>query len=205
MPTEREMNVDEIFRQALLNRIGERRFSYWFAGARFSASPSGLIVRVENEFLCAFIRSSFQHELQKICVDVAGVELPIEICCDETPASARPTLNTPQKSTFEAPTPTFSPSNPAFETSAPRFPSLNETAAPQFAPQPAKKRGRPRKNPLPQASERSVETPTPFFERSLEPNASADFAFDAGVFRASAPRPETPTANVPVSPNFATY
>ncbi|MBQ6826512.1 MAG: hypothetical protein IJO46_00740, partial [Thermoguttaceae bacterium] len=96
------MNVDEIFRQALLNRIGERRFSYWFAGARFSASPTGLVVRVENEFLCAFIRSSFQHELQKVCVDVAGVELPIEICCDETPASSFPTQNKPQKRPFDA-------------------------------------------------------------------------------------------------------
>jgi chromosomal replication initiation ATPase DnaA len=145
------MNVDEIFRQALLNRIGERRFSYWFAGARFSASPSGLIVRVENEFLCAFIRSSFQHELQKICVDVAGVELPIEICCDETPAPAFPTQNQPQ--------------TPAFETSAPAFPARS-SSLPAIAtgfsvqngtsPQPAKKRGRPRKNPFPQDAERST-------------------------------------------------
>ncbi|MBQ2851589.1 MAG: hypothetical protein IJE77_13995, partial [Thermoguttaceae bacterium] len=108
------MNVDEIFRQALLNRIGERRFSYWFAGARFSASPSGLIVRVENEFLCAFIRSSFQHELQKVCVDVAGVELPIEICCDETPATGAPTQNKPQSSTFETPAPVFPAQSSSF-------------------------------------------------------------------------------------------
>ena len=180
------MNVDEIFRQALLNRIGERRFSYWFAGARFSASPSGLIVRVENEFLCAFIRSSFQHELQKICVDVAGVELPIEISCDEAPASA------------------FPAQNQAFETSA--LPVQREAfgGAP-FAPQPAKKRGRPRKNPLPQDLERSSEAPSAFFERAPEPNVSANFAFDSGVFQASAPRPEPPTPNVPLSQNFATY
>ena len=174
------MNVDEIFRQALLNRIGERRFSYWFAGARFSASPTGLIVRVENEFLCAFIRSSFQHELQKICVDVAGIELPIEICCDETPAPAFPTQNKPQSQAFETP----------------------------VGATPSKKRGRPRKNPLPQDAERPVETSPSFFERSPEPNASADFAFNADVFRASTPRPEPSAPNVhfsPVPQNFATY
>jgi len=201
------MNVDEIFRQALLNRIGERRFSYWFAGARFSASPSGLIIRVENEFLRAFIRSSFQHELQKVCVDVAGVELPIDICCDETPAPAAfPTQNKPQNQAFETPVAVFPTPGQAPQTSAFPFPTANETATPsQFAPQPAKKRGRPRKNPLPEASERSLETPSTFFERSPERSASGDFAFDADVFRASTPRPEPPTSNVPVSPNFATY
>lgn len=201
------MNVDEIFRQALLNRIGERRFSYWFAGARFSASPSGLIVRVENEFLCAFIRSSFQHELQKVCVDVAGVELPIEICCDETPAPAVATPNKPQNQAFEASGATFPPSGRAPQTSAFAFPPSNTPpVSPQFAPQPAKKRGRPRKNPLPQAPERSIETTSSsFFERAPERNASADFAFEADVFRASAPRPETTPVDVPVPPNFATY
>jgi len=201
------MNVDEIFRQALLNRIGERRFSYWFAGARFSASPSGLIVRVENEFLCSFIRSSFQHELQKVCVDVAGVELPIEICCDETPAPVVATLNKPQNQAFEAPAATSPTSGRTLPTSAVAFPTSNETAvSPQFAPQPAKKRGRPRKNPLPQAPERSLETPTSsFFERVPERDASADFAFDADVFRASTPRPEATTPGVPVPQNFATY
>lgn len=202
------MNVDEIFRQALLNRIGERRFSYWFAGARFSASPSGLIVRVENEFLCAFIRSSFQHELQKVCVDVVGGELPIEICYDETPAPAFPTQNKPQNQAFEAsaafPTPDRAPRTSAFA-----FPTSNETAvSPQFAPQPAKKRGRPRKNPLPQDAERSVEAPSSFFERAPERSASGDFAFDAAVFRASTTRSETTTPNVSLSPvpqNFATY
>lgn len=193
------MNVDEIFRQALLNRIGERRFSYWFAGARFSASPSGLIVRVENEFLCAFIRSSFQHELQKICVDVAGVELPIEICCDETPASVLPTSGQAPASVFPAQPSSF----PALATG---FSSPNGASAqPPIAPQPAKKRGRPRKNPFPQIEERSAENPASFFERSREPNAYADFAFNDGVFQAAAPRPEPTTPNVPVPPNFATY
>ncbi|MBR4832940.1 MAG: hypothetical protein IKU86_01230, partial [Thermoguttaceae bacterium] len=107
MAREREMNVDEIFRQALLERIGERRFSYWFAGARFSASPSGLVVSVENEFLCAFVRSSFQHELQKVCVDVAGVELPIEISCADG------------SSTSDA----VAPARPATPPSAPAFDS----------------------------------------------------------------------------------
>ncbi|MBQ7029849.1 MAG: hypothetical protein IJN32_06360, partial [Thermoguttaceae bacterium] len=148
------MNVDEIFRQALLNRIGERRFSYWFAGARFSASPSGLIIRVENEFLCAFIRSSFQHELQKICVDVAGVELPIEICCDEAPASASPTPGQAPR----RPAPVF-PAQSSPLPVAPDFAVPNGTSSlSQVAPQPAKKRGRPRKNPLPQDAERSNET-----------------------------------------------
>ena len=200
------MNVDEIFRQALLNRIGERRFSYWFAGARFSASPSGLIVRVENEFLCAFIRSSFQHELQKICVDVAGVELPIEICCDETSATALPTQSKPQTQTFEAPASAFPAQSSTLPALATGFPAPNGASTqPQFAPQPAKKRGRPRKNPLPQDAERSIETPTRFFERSLESNVPSDFAFDADVFRASTPRPEPPTSAVPVPQNFATY
>ncbi len=200
------MNVDEIFRQALLNRIGERRFSYWFAGARFSASPSGLTIRVENEFLCSFIRSSFQHELQKVCVDVVGVELPIEICFDETPAPAFPTQNKPQNQAFEAPVATFPTPGRAFETPAPAFsPSVETTFSPQFAPRPPKKRGRPRKNPLPQDAERSLETPSSFFERAPERNASNDFAFDADVFRASTPRPEPTTPNVPASPNFATY
>lgn len=198
------MNVDEIFRQALLNRIGERRFSYWFAGARFSASPSGLIVRVENEFLCAFIRSSFQHELQKICVDVAGVELPIEICCDETPAPAFPTQNKPQTQAFDAPASVFSAPNetpPQQQFAAPN----GTPTQPQFVPQPAKKRGRPRKNPLPQDAERPLETPSPFFERASESGVPVNFAFDADVFRASTPRPEPPTPNVPVPQNFATY
>ena len=194
------MNVDEIFRQALLNRIGERRFSYWFAGARFSASPSGLIIRVENEFLCAFIRSSFQHELQKICVDVAGVELPIEICCDEAPASASPTPGQAPR----RPAPVF-PAQSSPLPVAPDFAVPNGTSSlSQVAPQPAKKRGRPRKNPLPPTEERSI-APPPFLERSREPNAYADFAFDAGVFQASAPRPEPTAPGVPVSQNFATY
>ena len=203
------MNVDEIFRQALLNRIGERRFSYWFAGARFSASPSGLIVRVENEFLCAFIRSSFQHELQKVCVDVVGVELPIEICCDETPA---PTLNKPQSQAFATSAAPFSPSVPTFETPAPAFPTPNVAPSPtQFAPQPAKKRGRPRKNPFPQDAERPIETPSSFFgnvDGAPEQSAPADFAFNAAVFRESAPRPEPTASAVAISPvpqNFATY
>ena len=232
------MNVDEIFRQALLNRIGERRFSYWFAGARFSASPTGLVVRVENEFLCAFIRSSFQHELQKVCVDVAGVELPIEICCDETPASSFPTQNKPQKRPFDATAATDFPApsvgrafdasdfpapsvgrafdasdfpapstGRAFDASAVGFSNAAaSTPAPsQSTPQPAKKRGRPRKNPLPQDAERSLETPSAFFERSPESGVSANFAFDADVFRASTPRSESTASNGSVSPNFATY
>ncbi|MBR2005995.1 MAG: hypothetical protein IJ991_17670, partial [Thermoguttaceae bacterium] len=203
------MNVDEIFRQALLNRLGERRVSYWFAGARFSASPSGLIVRVENEFLCSFIRSSFQHELQKVCVDVVGGELPIEICCDETPAPAFPTQNKPQNQAFETSAAAFPTPGQASRTSAFSFPTSNEPAiSPQFAPQPAKKRGRPRKNPPPQNAERSGETPSSFFERVPERNASGDFAFDADVFRASTPRPEPTAPNAPLSQvpqNFATY
>lgn len=198
------MNVDEIFRQALLNRIGERRFSYWFAGARFSASPSGLIVRVENEFLCAFIRSSFQHELQKVCVDVAGVELPIEICCDETPATGAPTQNKPQSSTFETSAPVFPAQSSSFPAPGYSVPNGAPTQ-PQFAPQPAKKRGRPRKNPLPQDAERPVETPTSFFERSAEPNVSANFAFNSGVFQASTRRPEPTPPAVPVAQNVATH
>ncbi len=173
------MNVDEIFRQALLERIGERRFSYWFAGARFSASPTGLIVRVENEFLCAFIRSSFLHELQKVCVDVAGVELPIEIC--------RADGSSPSDAPSSAPTP------PTFD-------------SPEPAPQPAKKRGRPRKKPLPtplssSPVERSVETPSLLFERPRVSSADAEFAFDASVFQPSPSAPLPPSA--PVYPNAA--
>ncbi|MBQ9126730.1 MAG: hypothetical protein IJY15_03105, partial [Thermoguttaceae bacterium] len=148
-----------------------------------------------NEFLCAFIRSSFQHELQKVCVDVAGVELPIEICCDETPASAFPTQNTPSNQAFETPAAPFPTPDRASRASSFLFSPSNETpVSPQFAPQPAKKRGRPRKNPLPQDAERAPER-----------NASADFAFDANVFRASSPRPEPTSPDAPVSPNFATY
>ncbi|MBQ7109695.1 MAG: hypothetical protein IJO06_00590 [Thermoguttaceae bacterium] len=202
------MNVDEIFRQALLNRIGERRFSYWFAGARFSASPSGLIVRVENEFLSAFIRSSFQHELQKVCVDVAGVELPIEICCGDASASGFPTQSKPQTQPFAPSAPTFSAPTPdrALDASALAFPPSPQPSVPsQFAPQPAKKRGRPRKNPLPQDAERSNETSPFFFERAPEPNASANFAFDVDVFRTSTPRPEPTPPDAAIPQNFATY
>lgn len=181
------MNVDEIFRQALLDRIGERRFSYWFAGARFSASPSGLIVRVENEFLCAFIRSSFQHELQKVCVDVAGIELPIEICCGD----GSPSTNAPTQSLFDASAPVSSASDDASPTLASTVP----------APRPVKKRGRPRKNPLPEPPTPPQEsTPSLLFERPSAPSADVEFAFDADVFRAPVPRPESSSA--PLSPIY---
>lgn len=76
----RETNVENLFKEALREQIGEKRYSQWFGdGVRFAFSKSGLEVRVESSsFICNWLRNTFKHTLEQLCRDFFGRVLPVE-------------------------------------------------------------------------------------------------------------------------------
>ena len=183
--------------EALRKKIGEGRFYTWFTttGALLEARDDAVVVKVD-EVYAHFLRNTFQSSLAEIVKETLGVPVPIlfETSRNGAFASALVSNAAPQQPTLLP----FPPQNDERPVATPQGLSdvfaVPSSALEQPTEPPKRKRGRPRKNPAPNAD--AAQPARPVQTVQAAPQAILPFAADGQNYAA----PGAQTSPVPVYP-----
>ena len=180
MDATRKMEPESLIREALRAQIGEPNYSRWFAqGVRFALSGGVAYVLPENNFYYDWIQSGnlvpiLTQIVRKLFGPETSVKVELRANAQTARSSGAPAVPYAERATF-LPFPTGAPELSRSESTlaqtleAPREPRPTNASPADVVPPynaPKRRRGRPRKNPVPAQTSAQTFAATPRFPQT---------------------------------------
>lgn len=91
---QRKIDINDIIREAIAERISENRFKMWFGSdVHFELQNSVLYIHIlSSEFMRQWIRSKFGHVIAQVCSELWGQVYPMEFLLDTPTTEQTPVL-----------------------------------------------------------------------------------------------------------------
>ncbi|MBQ9875074.1 MAG: hypothetical protein IJM30_11500 [Thermoguttaceae bacterium] len=137
MVRNRQTDLGILFQEALRDRIGEKRYQTWFArDVRFVFDGDALTAVVDTPFMADWLNVEYRHIFEIVGREIFGRDLKVSFVTDASASGASGFPRSQSRAALLEP----SEPKPAFDVPVPE----------PVAEPPKRKRGRPRKNPLPE-------------------------------------------------------
>ena len=74
------MEIDLLFRDAVSERIGRRKFEMWFSSqVHFDVQPDRILLSVPNEFFGKWIRDHYRHVILQVSRQLLGKDYSLDV------------------------------------------------------------------------------------------------------------------------------